>query len=75
MLAYRSQEVLPLILQPTLLLWGEDDPFAPVAGAHRFQREIPGAEIEIVPGSGHFVYADAPAQCAEAVAAFLASLS
>src|SRR5215216_7966760 len=24
---------------PTALLWGEDDPFAPLAGAHRFQQE------------------------------------
>lgn len=59
---------------PTLLLWGEDDPFAPVAGAHRFQREIPGAELEVIAGSGHFVYADAPAECAAAITAFLASL-
>ena len=29
---------------PTLLLWGaEDDPFAPLGGARRFEREIPGA--------------------------------
>ena len=28
---------------PFLALWGEDDPFAPVAGAQRFADEIPGA--------------------------------
>ena len=60
--------------RPTLLLWGENDPFAPVGGAHRFQKQIPGAELEVVPGSGHFVYADAPARCAVAVTDFLDSL-
>ena len=28
---------------PTLLLWGAEDKFAPVGGAYRFEREIPGA--------------------------------
>lgn len=49
---------------PVLLLWGERDEFAPVAGAHRLKREIPGAELEILRGAGHFVYADEPDQCA-----------
>jgi len=57
---------------PTLLLWGEDDPFAPVAGAHRLQAEIPHAELEIVAGTGHFVVEDDPAGYSEAVVAFLA---
>ncbi len=58
---------------PTLLLWGADDPFAPVAGAHRFQREIPHAELVIVERAGHFVYADEPQRCAREVAEFLAA--
>ena len=36
---------------PFLALWGEDDPFAPVAGAYRFQKEIPGAEVVAVEGA------------------------
>ena len=59
---------------PTLLLWGARDPFAPVGGAHRFQRQIPGAELVIVPGTGHFVYADAPDRCASAVTGFFDTL-
>jgi haloalkane dehalogenase len=57
---------------PFLALWGEDDPFAPVAGAQRFAREIPGARVQVIPGTGHFVYDDAPETAAEALAAFLA---
>ena len=56
---------------PTLLLWGGDDPFAPVAGAQRFRDEIPGAELVVVDGTGHFVYDDAPERCASEVVSFL----
>jgi len=59
---------------PTLLLWGADDPFAPVAGAHRFKREIPHAELRIVEGAGHFVFEDAPGETAAAVTDFLGTL-
>jgi haloalkane dehalogenase len=58
---------------PTLILWGENDLFAPVAGAHRFQREIPDAKLVVLEGAGHFVYADEPSRCAREVAGFLAA--
>ena len=57
---------------PTLLLWGADDPFAPIAGAHRLQTEIPHAELEVIAGAGHFVAEDEPERYAAAVVAFLA---
>jgi haloalkane dehalogenase len=57
---------------PVLLVWGEDDEFAPVAGAHRFERELPDTELVVVPGARHFVWEDAPEECAEALTAFLA---
>ena len=57
---------------PTLLLWGENDLFAPVAGANRFKREIPGAKLVVIEGAGHFVYADEPRRSAREVAEFLA---
>lgn len=56
---------------PTLLLWGEDDPFAPVAGAERFREELPDAELVTVEDAGHFVYEDDPEQCAEVVGEWL----
>lgn len=60
--------------RPTLLLWGADDAFAPVAGAYRLQEEIPDAGLEVIEGAGHFVYADAPARCSVAINEFLAEL-
>jgi haloalkane dehalogenase len=55
---------------PALILWGEDDPFAPVAGAHRFQREIPGSELVVVK-AGHFLFDEQPRRCADEVVRFL----
>jgi haloalkane dehalogenase len=60
---------------PALILWGEDDHFAPVSGARRFERELPDAELVVVEGAGHFVYEDAPEKAAEAVKGFLGRLS
>ena len=56
---------------PTLLLWGEHDEFAPVAGPHRFQRELPDTELVVVEGARHFVWEDAPAESAAALTGFL----
>ena len=60
---------------PALILWGENDQFAPVSGARRFDRELPETELVVIEGSGHFVFEDAPERCAEAVTAFLGRLS
>ena len=59
---------------PTLILWGAKDEFAPVAGAHRFSKEIPGSELTVLDGAGHFVFEDAPDEAAAAVAGFLRRL-
>jgi len=58
---------------PTLLLWGEADQFAPLAGARRFEREIPGSRLVVVEGAGHFVYDERPDRCAREVVEFLKS--
>jgi haloalkane dehalogenase len=57
---------------PVLLVWGEEDEFAPLAGAHRFERELPDTELAVIGGARHFVWDDAPRECAEALTAFLA---
>ena len=58
---------------PTLLLWGADDAFAPVGGAHRFAKQIPHAELEILEGIGHFAIEDAPDAVAGRVVPFLSA--
>jgi haloalkane dehalogenase len=75
---YRSGEFseledydLATVGAPALILWGEDDPFAPVAGAHRFAKELPDTELVVVGGAKHFVFDDEPEACSAAVRAFL----
>jgi pimeloyl-ACP methyl ester carboxylesterase len=40
---------------PTLVLWGERDPFHDVAIAEELQAAIPTASLGVVPGCGHFL--------------------
>jgi haloalkane dehalogenase len=57
---------------PVLLVWGETDQFAPVAGGYRFQKEIPGAKLVVLDDAGHFLMEDDPERVAEEIGAFLA---
>ena len=57
---------------PVLLVWGEGDEFAPLAGAHRFERELPPTELVVLEGARHFVWEDAPEECAAVLTGFLA---
>jgi haloalkane dehalogenase len=59
---------------PALLVWGESDEFAPLAGAHRFERELPDTDLVVVEGARHFVWDEAPERCAAALTAFLARI-
>ena len=59
---------------PTLVLWGQHDDYAPVAGAHRFAREIPHAELVVLEDAGHFLTEDHPERVAAEVERFLGTL-
>ena len=56
---------------PTLLVWGENDGFAPVGAGRRFEAGLPDARLVVVEGAGHFVWEDAPERTAQEVVAFL----
>jgi haloalkane dehalogenase len=60
---------------PALLVWGEHDEFAPLAGAHRFERELPDTELVLIEGAGHFVWDEHPERCGGALRSFLERLS
>lgn len=45
---------------PTLILWGEDDPFHPADVAERLNAAIPSSALGLVPDSGHFLPDEAP---------------
>jgi haloalkane dehalogenase len=60
---------------PVLLVWGDGDEFAPLAGAHRFERELPDTELVVIEGAGHFVWDEEPQRCAAALRVFLERLA
>jgi haloalkane dehalogenase len=59
---------------PAVIVWGAKDEFAPVAGAYRFQKQLPDARLVILDDAGHFVMEDDPALIAAEVGGFLAAV-
>ena len=59
------------IAVPTLILWGEDDVFLPVAYGERLAWDIPDASLVRVAGARHFVMADKPRVVAGRLTTFL----
>jgi haloalkane dehalogenase len=56
---------------PTLVIWGAEDRFASARMAHRFHEEIPGSELELLEGAGHFVWDDEPGRAGAVLVDFL----
>jgi pimeloyl-ACP methyl ester carboxylesterase len=50
----RFQEYFRAHRPPTLVVWGARDPFFTVAGAEAYRRDLPDAEIHVLPRAGHF---------------------
>lgn len=59
--------LLPSISVPTLILWGEEDPFQPIAYGERLRWDIPGARLLRLRGARHFAMFDRPDDVASAV--------
>jgi len=59
----------------TLILWGAQDRWVPVADAFLFQNDIKGAKVEIFEKLGHDPMEEDPVATAAAVAAFLKPIS
>lgn len=47
---------LPLIAQPTLLIWGEKDDATPLWMGQQMERDIPDAGLVVFEGGTHFAY-------------------
>ena len=69
---YRA--VLPTIDVPVLVAYGEHDTVAPRALAEEIAAGIPGAQLAIIPDSGHVANADNPAAFNRLLREFLATL-
>ena len=73
----RNQEYAPIdqglerITARTLIVWGQDDQWLPASYAHEYAARIPGAEAKVIPGAGHNVHEDDPAQVNPVLVEFL----
>lgn len=60
--------ILRAVGVPSLVLWGDRDPFFAVEQGRRIADLLPGAEFEVIPGAGHFLPEQRPAAVAAAIA-------
>lgn len=56
---------------PVLVVCGEEDRTTPPAQARRVVASIAGARLEILPGLGHYPFAERPQEVADRIAGFL----
>jgi len=63
---------LARVTAPTLILWAEKDPSAPLSIARRLQADIGSAVLKTVPNCGHFLTEDRPEEVSRLLWEFLA---
>jgi 3-oxoadipate enol-lactonase len=68
---YEGRDVLPKINVPALCIAGERDGTAPAAVMEKMAAKIAGAEFVIMPGAGHFGWAEQPDEFNRIVLDFL----
>jgi pimeloyl-ACP methyl ester carboxylesterase len=56
---------------PALVIWGGGDPYLPSSYAERQKEFLPKAEVNVLPQSGHWPFADDPAEVERLLLAFL----
>ncbi len=58
---------------PTLVVWGEDDAWIPLAEGQRLHSLLPTSQLRVLPDAGHLVQEDAPATLTAELARFFAA--
>lgn len=74
LVTFNRREELAQIAVPTLLIAGAEDTNAPLKTMQRMAEKIDGAQIEILPKTGHLASLECPDRFADAVRQFLKSL-
>jgi len=59
------------IEEPTLIIWGENDEWAPVEDAYKFDDHIPNSQLSVFKEVGHVPMEEVPLKSAEIVRTFL----
>jgi pimeloyl-ACP methyl ester carboxylesterase len=60
---------------PALILWGEEDAFCPHADQRALRAALPGAQLHTLPGIGHAVHWERPAETAARLSRFVAAVA
>jgi pimeloyl-ACP methyl ester carboxylesterase len=71
-----TDEIEPLYRQmraPTLIVWGKQDQWIPIAQGQRLRDVMPGAAWQPIADAGHLVQEDQPLRLAQALEAFLSA--
>jgi FkbH-like protein len=64
-------QYLDEIFCPTLIVWGEDDRFKDVSGAHLAAKKVAQGELHILPNAGHALFQEYPERISELYLEFL----
>lgn len=58
----RPNELLPNIAVPLLVLWGDEDPWTPIAGAEIYRQAVKTSSVELIsiPNTGHCPHDERP---------------
>lgn len=67
----RAARGLAALRCPALVLWGDRDDVFPVENARPILAALPGAELRVIPGAGHWTPMDAPKAVGALVRGFL----
>ncbi|MDE2571702.1 MAG: alpha/beta hydrolase [bacterium] len=70
-----TEDVLKTVTVPALIVTGDRDDRILPANSEHIAREIPGAELAVIPHAGHLPQLDNPAAFEAALAAFLGRTS
>jgi pimeloyl-ACP methyl ester carboxylesterase len=54
------QPLYPTISTPTLILWGQEDRWIPLARGEALHAAIPGSSLRVIPEAGHLVIEERP---------------
>ena len=65
------QDIMPLVKQETLLVWGDLDADTPISDAYVMEEKMPCARLVVLEGTDHFSFLYKPVEFAAALRAFL----
>ena len=63
--------LLPEIAASVLLIWGETDTATPLSDGQLMEKKIPDAGLVVLPGAGHFAFAQQWGLCSRVLDSFL----